>query len=104
MGVVKCNWNRSKQREQRWEWMEKSLLAAARRSLLHSSARLCPTGTPENSPAIYRWVSAPANPPSPGRGERIRWLAQPYSAVPDGTRLVATPNATDESVGYFLSP
>src|SRR5919108_490704 len=41
-------------------------LAAVRRSFLRPAVRLCPAGTPENSPAIYRWVNGPPNPPRPG--------------------------------------
>src|SRR6185436_1523534 len=44
-------------------------------SVVHFSTPrcLCPAGTPENGPAIYRWVNLAQNPPSPeGAKENVR--------------------------------
>ena len=58
-----------------------------RRPLLHASVRVCPAGTPENSPAIYRWVNTTTNPASPAgvkenAGKRNRALPSLPGLVP----------------------
>ena len=65
-----------------------SILSEVRRSFRHASVRARPAGTPENSPAIYRWVNLPKIPASPVRGERKYFSTQFFR--PSGTRHLAT--------------